>query len=216
MAEPTHTGFMDADMRMVWERLEPLPGDLRLYGGTALALYLDHWASRDFDFEFMTPLAVIDDEFVGQIPVVGEGEVNGLEGYVGVHVGGPNRAVSMRFRECGHVSPMPAYEPVKAPNGIAVAHPVDLMAVKLADCMTLPALRHYEDMAVCIRAWPEWTRDAVGVLTAGDRVRETDVRRMLASPPAAFAGNLDVESRVRLRGFAQDFRMAQGKGGLHL
>ena len=216
MEQPSHTGFMDPDMRMVWERLEPLPGDLRLYGGTGLALYLDHWASPDFDFDFATPLAVVDEKFVGQIPVVGDEEVGGVEGQVFVHVRGPNRTVSMRFRECGQVIPMPVHEAVKAPNGIAVAHPVDLMAVKLADCMTFPAMRHYEDMAVCIGVWPEWACDAVGVLAAAGGVGETDVRRMLAAPPGKFVGNVDVAARERLRAFAQDFRMVEHKGGLHL
>ena len=36
---PIHTEFMDADMRRIWNGLGPMPADLRLYGGTALALY---------------------------------------------------------------------------------------------------------------------------------------------------------------------------------
>ena len=214
MAGPTHTGFMDEDMRVLWDRLEPLPGDLRLYGGTALALYLDHRVSTDFDFA--TPLAVIDPDFVAEIPVVGEGIVRGGPGLVDVRVPGPNREVPVTFMECGHMVPMPAREPVKASNDVAVAHPVDLTAAKLAACINRSAVRDYEDVAACIDAWPVWTRDAVGVLTADERVRETDVRRVLAEPPREVAGQLDMEARVRLRTFAQEFRMAQGKGGLHL
>ena len=214
MAGPTHTGFMDGDMRGIWERLEPLPGDLRLYGGTALALYLDHRVSTDFDFA--TPLTVIEPDFVAGIPVVGEGIVGGGPGLVDVRVAGSNREVTVTFMECGHMVPMPAREPVKASNGVGVAHPVDLTAAKLAACMNRSAVRDYEDVAACIDTWPDWTRDAVGVLTAERGVRDTDVRRVLAYPPHEVARQLDVEMRVRLRGFAQDFRMTQGKGGLHL
>ena len=38
---PRHDTFMDQDMRAFWNSLAaPQTGDLRLYGGTALALYL--------------------------------------------------------------------------------------------------------------------------------------------------------------------------------
>ena len=60
---PIHTDFMDADMRLVWDGLGPMPGDLRLYGGTALALYRNHRASTDFDF--VTPIPGIVDLLVG-------------------------------------------------------------------------------------------------------------------------------------------------------
>ena len=49
-ALPVHDEFMDVDMRALWRRMGPLPGQLRLYGGTALALYLNHRESVDFDF----------------------------------------------------------------------------------------------------------------------------------------------------------------------
>ena len=41
-AEPVHDGFMDDDMKRLWRELGPLPGGLRLYGDTALALYRNH------------------------------------------------------------------------------------------------------------------------------------------------------------------------------
>ena len=99
--------------------------------------------------------------------------------------------------------PMPVREPEKASNGVAVAHPVDLTAAKFAACMNRSAVRDYEDIAACIESWPEWTRDAVGVLTAEERVRDTDVRRVLADPPREVVEQLDAAARVRLRGFAR-------------
>ena len=49
---PTRTDFMDEDMRRFWSELdgERIPEGLWLSGGTALALYLGHRASKDFDF----------------------------------------------------------------------------------------------------------------------------------------------------------------------
>ena len=42
-------------MRRLWVDMKSLLGNLRLYGGTAVALYLGHRASTDFDF--VTPCA---------------------------------------------------------------------------------------------------------------------------------------------------------------
>ena len=66
-AIPACLDFMDADMRLVWERMsaEHL-GSLRLYGGTAMALYRNHRKSKDFDFA--TPCQEVDLDFVAQIP----------------------------------------------------------------------------------------------------------------------------------------------------
>ena len=214
MVGPTHTEFMDGDMRALWERLEPLPGELRLYGGTALALYRNHRSSTDF--AIATPLAVIDPDFIERIPFLGEGAIRGGPGMVDVLVRGATRDVSVTFMECGLMIPMPSREPLAAPNGVAVAHPVDLTAAKIAACMSRGATRDYIDAAECIHAWPEGTREAVAGLTKDGRVREMDVRRALVDPPAKVAGELASADRATLRGFAQDFRIAQGRGGMHL
>ena len=214
MVGPTYTQFMDGDMRALWERLESLPGELRLYGGTALALYRNHRSSTDFDFA--TPLAAIDPDFIKSIPVLGEGVIRGGPGMVDILVRGASRDVNVTFMECGQMIPMPSQEPLAAPNGVAVAHPIDLTAAKIAACMSREASRDYVDVAECIRAWPDWTREAVAVLTKEGGVREVDVRRALADPPSGAAGELEAAARVTLRGFAQDFRMSQGRGGMQL
>ena len=40
---------MDEAMLGLWQQMEELPVDLRLHGGTAIALYLGHRPSTDFD-----------------------------------------------------------------------------------------------------------------------------------------------------------------------
>ncbi|MYA15253.1 MAG: hypothetical protein F4Z28_00020, partial [Gammaproteobacteria bacterium] len=78
--QPTRTDFMDGDMRRVWDDLGPMPGDLRLYGGTALALYRNHRASTDFDF--VTPIpGVVHLDFVHSIPYF---EVRNAVGGIGM------------------------------------------------------------------------------------------------------------------------------------
>ena len=128
-ASPTHDEFMDPDMRS----LGRLPGDLRLYGGTALALYLNHRHSTDFDFA--TPLPVIDPKFVGSLPWMAGADLQGGPGMVDATIKGEWRSVKVTFMECGHLIPSPTRDPMAAPNGVAVAHPADLVAAKIEACL---------------------------------------------------------------------------------
>ena len=120
---------MDETMRAFWDSLEPLPGDLRLYGGTALALYLDHRASTDFDFA--TPQTVVDRDFVGRISPLRKAELRGGPGMVDARLRDTWRELTVTFMECGRLIPHPVRAPQHAPNGVAVAHPTDLVAAKL-------------------------------------------------------------------------------------
>ncbi len=48
---PKHTSFMDPDMLRLFERMNPSDlNNYRMFGGTALALYINHRHSVDFDF----------------------------------------------------------------------------------------------------------------------------------------------------------------------
>ena len=53
-------------MRSLWEEMREMPADLRLYGGTALALYLNHRRSTDFDFA--TPKNAVEMKLCEKIP----------------------------------------------------------------------------------------------------------------------------------------------------
>ena len=51
MIKPDKLGFMDEDMKNLWFKLQPEDfREYRLYGGTALAMYLNHRKSTDFNF----------------------------------------------------------------------------------------------------------------------------------------------------------------------
>ena len=104
-ASPTHDEFMDPDMRSLWRRLGHLPGDLRLYGGTALALYLNHRHSTDFGFA--TPSPVINPKFVGRLPWMAGADLQGGPGMVDATIKGQRRSVKVTFMGCGHLIPTP-------------------------------------------------------------------------------------------------------------
>ena len=195
-ATPIRLDFMDADMRLVWERMtaEHL-GNLRLYGGTALALYRNHRKSKDFDFA--TPCAEVDVDFVARIPWLSGCEMQGGPGMVDVLLPAANRAISLTFMECGRLIPMPLRPPLRAANGVAVAHPVDLIAAKVQACFGRGELRDYEDLAEAARAWPEWSRTAC--LSVPGR-KAADVASVLSAPPQHV--NIDRRLLKRLQAFA--------------
>ncbi len=196
--KPNRNEFMDDEMRELWESMGPLPGQLRLYGGTALALYRNHRPSTDFDFA--TPQAVVDINFVGQFSWLKGAELNGGPGMVDAIIQGKTRDLIVTFMECGSLVPFPSKEPVIASNGVAVAHPIDLVASKMAACISREQKRDYDDMAEAIKAWPEWCRQAVHVLK---NYRPAAISRALAAPPHAIHERLDTETVNGLRAFAR-------------
>lgn len=199
MESPVRDGFMDPDMLRLWRRMSPLPGDLRLYRGTAIALFLGHRLSTDFDFA--TPEPVVDIAFATGIPWLRGAALRGGPGMVDADLPGGERTIRITFMECGRLVPMPIREPIKAPNGVAVAHPADLVAAKIEACLTRGALRDYEDVAEALAAWPKWCGEAVGTALGGRR--ETDILRGLANPPSAVAHALNLQGLRRLQGFAR-------------
>ena len=181
-ALPKYDAFMDAGMREFWRSLSgPLPGNLRLYGGTALALYLNHRDSTDFDF--VTPDAVIDLDFVGTLGSPLASDMSGVHGMVDAWIDIAHRRVRVTFMESGRLVPDPIKQPIMAANGIAVAHPLDLAATKLEASCSRGLARDYVDVAGMIEAWPELVRSALKVIEARNRDR-TQVAMALANVPA--------------------------------
>ncbi len=197
-AKPIHDEFMDTEMLGFWQRLEPLPGDLRLYGGTALALYLNHRESTDFNFA--TPLPVIDLDFIMDLPLMEGAHLEGGLGMVDAVIKGDHRDLIITFMECGHLIPFPVRNPVFAPNGIAVAHPIDLMTAKIEACISRGEKRDYEDIAAAFSAWPGWNDSAIGALPARSVAA---VGRTLATPPADVEDELNSDIRCQLRKLAR-------------
>ena len=199
-AAPIHAEWMDGDMRALWDRLEPLPSDLRLYGGTALALYLNHRQSTDFGFA--TPRAVVDPSLVRTIPAFAGCAVRGGPGMVDLDLKGSTRNVRVTLMKCGQMVPMPRRKPVIAPNGVAVAHPTDLVAAKIEACISRGFAEDYNDVAQAVRAWPRLARQAAAGLAKQGARQMRDIEAALADPPPEIAAALPTPTRETLRRFA--------------
>lgn len=111
--KPNHDEFMDDEMRKLWYSMGPLPGQLRLVGGTALALYRNHRPSTDFGFA--TPQTVVDPDFVGQFPWLKGAELKGGPGMVDATIQGETRPEWCR--QAVHV--LKNYRPVAISRALA-------------------------------------------------------------------------------------------------
>ena len=197
----SRTRFMDEGMRDLWDRMVALPGELRLYGGTALALYLDHRGSTDFDFA--TPQPVVDLDLARRIPWLAGARLSGGAGMVDatVECGRPIRVTLM---ETGAMVPDPGENPIEAPNGVMVAHPKDLIRAKLEACLTRDAARDFVDVAHCARVWPQLTRDAIEThIEKSGRTRQV-VSGTLNDPPRSARAGLNAPRREALQELAQE------------
>ena len=151
-------------MLSLWAKAGPLPSDVRLYGGTALALYLGH--RQSFDFDFVHVSGGITPEFVlREMEPFNRGDVRGGPGMVDVLWEGPHRNLKINYGECGPAFvPYPAREPLSAPNGVLVAHIEDVIAGKLRALANRDAARDYEDIARCVEMVPDAVNAAIDIL----------------------------------------------------
>ena len=183
------------------DRFGEMPEDLRLYGGTAVALYLGHRHSTDFGFA--GPWGQVTRGLVRRIPTLREGVIEGGDGMVGVLVPG-ERNVTVTFMEWGRMMPEPVEKPTTADNGVRVAHPVDLVAAKIQARVSRETARDYQDIAAAIDAWWRWTLDGVQAVVDHGMYGAPRIARVLADPPPSALHELGASAVRRLRCFARD------------
>ena len=176
MLKPDKTGFMDTDMLELWNGMKPedLSG-FRLYGGTGLALYINHRDSTDFDFFRVSPVTLPE---IKTIPWLTNARFEGESKMIDAFVPGKEREVKFNFIsiEDFHVIP-PQKTPTDAQNGIKVAHPVDILATKLSALTDRKTLRDYFDIACANKNLPDYLNEAIPIylkdrMTANSHPRE--------------------------------------------
>lgn len=196
-ARPVHDDFMDDDMRSLWRTMEPVPGELRLYGGTALALYLNHRESVDFDF--FTPAPDVRRAAITALPWLSEATFRGGEGVIEASWPGTHRNINVTFLEVTGLVPRPIEAPRRASNGVAVAAPGDLVRAKLEAVCNRGTARDYVDVAAAFEAWPEMCAAAFDSIE-GRTVDEIAIA--LANPPADELGAIEVDTMGVIRAHA--------------
>ena len=192
--DPVHDAFMDADMRRLWQSMGPLPCGFRLYGGTALALYLNHRESVDFDFFTTEP--GIDWDAVAALPWLEGTELRGGGGSAGAVVAGDARDIQVSFLYSRKIVPPPVQPPHIAANGVAVASPLDLVRAKLAAAHNRRTVQDHTDLAATFRAWPEIAHKAFDLVPDLSR-RQLDIT--MENPPIEEEADISPEDSASIR-----------------
>lgn len=202
--EPVHMDFMDSGLKDLWDRLEQLPHGLRLIGGTALALYLNHRASGDLDFA--TPSDIVDRHTPGLIPAFATPrDLQGGAGMVSFYAKG-QRDVIVTLMECGVFFPAPAYPPRPAPNGVAVSAPADLVCSKLMAAVQRDTVRDFVDLAAAERRWPGIIAHGIELATAATGHSTSSLIASLDEPPPKARNGLENSVRNALQAIARQLR----------
>lgn len=181
---------LDADMRWLFENAGDWPEDVRLYGGTAVALYFGHRASRDLDFVHVS--WGVTEQFVrAEMGVFGVGAIEGgpgMQGHLDLACPGPTRVVRINYMETDPSLILPpVHDPVTGPGGVAVAHIEDLLACKLRALAHRDAGSDYQDVAEAIRQAPEAVFGAIRILDGAKDDIYHLLRVMAAPGPSALS-----------------------------
>jgi hypothetical protein len=133
--------------RRLWDELIDVPSQFVLYGGTAIALYLGHRVSVDFDF--FCSLNFDPDVLYGAIPFLAGAQVLQKEAdtlTALVERGGPAKVFFFGVPSLGRVR-----EPLVVPQtGLKVANLIDLAAMKAAVVQKRAEARDYIDLDALI------------------------------------------------------------------
>ena len=202
---PVCDGFMDEDMSTLWRAMTLPPGGYRLYGGTALALYLDHRVSVDFDF-VTTALRVDRDKLAAQ-PWLAGAEASGRGAVAAFLWPGSTRPIRVTFIASRTLVPPPLEPPRPASNNVPVAAPLDLVRAKLEAICNRGGANDFADMAAACRHWPATTHRAFDAVPNRDRY-ELDVA--LGNPPADEAHLIAEADMAAIRRHAT-YRMTRAK-----
>ena len=210
---PEHLDFMDSDMRALWDRMDPqdLEG-YRLHGGTALALYLNHRKSTDFDF-FRADGGPVWRRHIEQWPWLLGAQFRGQRGMVDAVIPGTERSVTFNFISIDDFNGIdPHHPPVRADNGVAVGHPVDILTGKLAAMSNRRTVRDYWDIASANLAIPEALLDAAALYLEDEMTTES-TRTDLAKSVLAFPFEVEHELPTDLiQSLAHFARSLEGAG----
>lgn len=163
---PDQLAFMNTDMRCLWNQMDP--SDLEgyvLYGGTALAMYLNHRQSIDFDF-FRIEKTVRQQEIAGWDWLQGA-SYRGKIGMVDVALPMKEREVRLNFVGLRAFNGIEPTQPsIEGTNGVQVAHPVDLVAAKLSALSSRKTTRDYLDVTEAFQRIPKEALEAADVYIA--------------------------------------------------
>ena len=130
--------------QVVWAELNQIPEAFTLYGGTAIALYLGHRESVDFDFFGTEKFAPLD--LLASLPLLSGARVTQSEpNTLSITIYRDDAPVKISFFGLPHIKPLrPAT--MCADNGLKVASLLDLAGMKAAVVQNRAEPKDYIDI----------------------------------------------------------------------
>jgi len=140
--------ILPASQRRLWGELGAVPGEFVLYGGTAIALYLGHRQSVDFDFFSSTTFSPAS--LVERLPfltgaTITQQEPNTLSALV--DRGGPVQVSFFGLPNIARLRP----PLIAADNGLGIASLLDLAGTKAAVVQQRAEAKDYHDIDALLR-----------------------------------------------------------------
>jgi hypothetical protein len=176
----------EAQQRL-WPELRDLPSSFTLYGGTAVALYLGHRQSVDFDFflaEHFEPLTLYR-----ELPVLVGSQVSQAEPDTLTCIldrDGPVQLSFLGVPFLGRINPVNR----TTDTGLAVASLLDLGATKASAVQQRPAAKDYIDMDALLQQGLSLT----DILQAARQVHGTAFSPHITLKALAYFGDGDLPS----------------------
>lgn len=200
-------------MKSIWMRMDAHDLDgYSLLGGTALAMYLNHRKSTDFDF-FRTDGGAVQRSSIERWGWLREAQFRGSIGMVDAAIPCATRTVTLNFVSIDDFNGIePSHPPVQAENGVMIGHPIDILTGKLAAMSNRRATRDYWDVACAFQMIPDTLVQASDLYLA-DQMSAECTRTDLAKSILAFPLEVEHELPRDLLASLSDF--ANALGGWH-
>ena len=143
-----HLDILPLAQREIWPLLRCVPNNFVLYGGTAIALYLGHRLSEDFDF--FTGESFNPDELRARLVMFPDAEIKQhMENTLTLSVPVRDDVVKLSF--FGGLPLNRTHDPIQAGNGIYVASLTDLLGTKCKVVIDRAAGKDYLDVAAILK-----------------------------------------------------------------
>jgi hypothetical protein len=141
--------ILPAPQRCLWEELRQVPGDFVLYGGTAIALYLAHRTSEDFDLFSSRAFSPMD--LFAQVPFLAGGTL--LQSAPNTVTALFDRQGLVKVSFFGALTLGRVGVPARALDiGLAVASKLDLAATKAKVLIERAERKDYLDLAALLKS----------------------------------------------------------------
>lgn len=200
---------LDEALSFVWRGMKPLPEGMVVIDGTAIALYFNHIAATDLDW-LDTTYTLNESKIYRLTSFDAVGAIENLRGGRGAidcllvpsYDGARNIAMNFVEPSDGFIAGLGRPPILASDNGIPLAHPADLVRMKLMALFSRRAYRDYHDIGMFAEREPDILKNAVDLIVQAGLDSEFRLAATLASAPQDRFDQLPPNTRKILSEFS--------------